>query len=566
MAEPVTPPDEWIITRADELAVAAGARWDEDRGLHFIETVERNFKLYEGTRFAGHFVELMPWQREFFMRMFSWVVYSEFLGRWIRRFRRARLWVPKKNGKSPMAAMVGVYLLVADGELGGKTYSAAKDGKQARIVHDHAIKMVEQSPELFSECDINKTSRRITHTPSQSWYGIISGDNIHGQEGLNGNCIIDEAHVVDSRLAGVLEYMGASREEPIDFAVSTAGSNLTGWGKQQWDYGQQVNKGSVEDLELLHQVYSAPQDATDEVLEDPEVWKQANPSLGHIINPEVFAREIKAAKRSVSSWMRFKMYRFNIWGSASSPWLNMNEWRASTHQRELWDFSGLPSYLGLDMSLTRDMTGATLVVPEPREDYDGEPDHEEAKHYYLFPLLWITQAAVDRWSDKVPFSEWAAAGSLKIIPGPKIDFPTVRRDIIDTFGQTDVQSLTYDPTYAVETAEMLSEELDCDQIQFRQTLMEYAEPTQMFERLLSLGLLRHPDNAVLNWQASHVEVTVPDRSGNYRPVKPQSSDKSNSREAHKTIDGIQAAIMALREARKFESYVSYYEENDVELI
>lgn len=564
MADPIIPPDEYICNRGDEKAIEAGARWDEERGLHFIDTVESNFRLYEGNRFAGELVKLMPWQRHYFMRMFSWVVYSEFLGRWIRRFRRARLWVPKKNGKSPCAAMVGVYLLLADGEQGGKTYSAAKDGKQARIVHDHAIKMVEQSPDLSAECEINMTNRRITHVPTDSWYGVISGDNVHGQEGLNGNSIIDEAHVVDSRLAGVLEYMGASRDEPIDFAVSTSGTNLEGWGKQQWDYGEQVNKGEADDIEFLHQVFAAPQDATDEQLEDPEVWQQANPSLGHIINPEVFGRELKAAKKSMASWQRFKMYRFNIWGSSSAPWINMSEWSKAVHDRDLAEFNGLPSYLGLDMSLTRDMTGATLIIPEQRDDYDGDPDHEEAKRYHLFPLLWITRAAVNKFADKVPYMEWARNGHLRIIEGPKIDFPAVRADIVEEFGHTDVQSLTYDATYAVETAEHLSQSLNCEQIQFRQTLMEYAEPTQMFERLLALGLLRHPDNAVLNWQARHCEVTVPDRSGNYRPVKPRSSDRSNSREAYKTIDGIQASVMALREARKFESYVSYYEDNEVE--
>lgn len=565
MAEIIIPGDEWVRNRADELAIDAGARWDQDRGEHFINVVQSNFRLYEGTRFSGKLVELMPWQRDFFMRMFSWVVWSEFLGQWIRRFRRIRLWVPKKNGKSPMAAMVGTYLLVADGELGGKTYSAARDTKQAAIVHAHAIKMVEQSPELAAECKINKTSKRITHMPTLSWYGVIPGDP-QSAEGLNGNTIIDEAHVVDSRLAGALEFAGASREEPIEFAVSTAGNNMVGWGKKQWDYGRLVNKGEVEDLEFLHEEYAAPQDATDEQLEDPEMWKMANPSLGHIINPEVFAREVKVAKRSVTSWQRFKMYRFNIWGTSSTPWINMNEWKATTHDRDISEFKGEQSYLGLDMSLTRDMTGATLIVPVAREDYDGEPDHEEAKYYYLFPMLWITKPAMDRWADKVPFAEWVQSGHLRVIHGQKIHFPTVRADIIEAFGDTEVQSLTFDATYAVETAEKLSEVLQCEQIQFRQTLMEYAEPTQMFERLLALGLLKHPDNPVLNWQAGHVEVTVPDRSGNYRPVKPASSDKSNSREAHKTIDGIQAAIMALREARKFESYVSYYEDNELESI
>ena len=559
------PPSKWVMNAGDEYAISQGAKWDNSRGEFFCDTVEENFRLYEGNRYAGELIQLLPYQREFFMRMFSWVVYSEFLGRWIRRFRRARLWVPKKNGKSPSAAMVGVYLMCADGELGGKTYSAAKDGKQARIVHDHAIKMVEQSPELMAECQINMTNRKIAHVPTDSWYGVISGDNIHGQEGLNGNSIIDEAHVVDSRLAGVLEYMGASRDEPIDFAVSTAGTNLEGWGKQQWDYGERVNSGEAKDIEFLHQAFAAPQNATDEELDNPKLWHQANPALGHIINPEVFKRELAAAKKSASSWARFKMYRFNIWGSSSTPWLDMEAWRSNTHAYSPSDFSGQPGYLGLDMSLTRDMTGCTLVVPVPRDEYDGEDGgHEEAKEYYLFPLLWITRSSADRNLDKAPYDEWAQDGHLRIIESDKIDFKQVRADIIEAFSMLDIQTLTYDATYASETAEMLCTELDCERIEFRQTAMEFAEPTQMFERLLPLGLLKHPDNKVLNWQARHCEVTIPDRSGNYRPVKPATSDRAEARTNYKTIDGIVSSVMALREARKFEAYVSYYEDNAME--
>ncbi len=463
-------PKKWIRNAADELAVAQGARFDRARGQHMIDTVQGNFRLYEGTRWAGKLVELMDWEVDFFMRLFSWVIWSDFLGCWIRRFKRARLWVPKKNGKSPIAAMVGMYLTVADGEIGGKTYSAAKDGGQAAIVHAHAIKMVEQSPELTAECVINKTSKRITHIPSDSWYGVIAGDNIDSQEGLNGNAIIDEGHVVDSRLAGVLEFMGASRDEAIELMVSTAGKNKYGWGKQQWDYGDKVNDGKEKDITFLHQAYAAPQNATDRQLLNPKMWNRANPSLGHIINPEVFERELHAARKTPASWARFKMYRFNIWGSSSSPWLDSTAWSNAVHDKKLSDFAGASSYLGLDMSLSRDMTGAVLIVPEGREDYSEDPEHEEAKYYYQFPLLWITRAAVDRWGSEIDYEQWAHDGHLRIIEGPKIDFPQVRRDIVAEFGHTDVQTLSYDETYAVETAEILEDDLGCERVALQRRL------------------------------------------------------------------------------------------------
>jgi phage terminase large subunit-like protein len=94
------------------------------------------------------------------------------------------------------------------------------------------------------------------------------------------------------------------------------------------------------------------------------------------------------------------------------------------------------------MSLTRDMTGAVLIVPEARNDYDGSPEHEEAKVYYQFPLLWITRAAVDKWSHEVDYFRWANDGYLKIIEAQRIDFKQVRSDIVAEFGATDVQCLT----------------------------------------------------------------------------------------------------------------------------
>ena len=163
------------------------------------------------------------------------------------RFNRCSLWVPKKNGKSPLAAGVGLYLLISDGEAGQKIFSAAKDGKQAGIMHAHAKHMVEMSPILSKELKINKSTGRIYHAKTRSTYDVLAGNHIKGQHGLNGSCIIDETHVVDERLARVLEFMGASRSEPIQFEASTAGNDPTGYGKKQFDYGTAVSEGMIFD-------------------------------------------------------------------------------------------------------------------------------------------------------------------------------------------------------------------------------------------------------------------------------------------------------------------------------
>jgi phage terminase large subunit-like protein len=355
--------------------------------------------------------------------------------------------------------------------------------------------------------------------------------------------------------------MGISREEPLEIMASTAGDRVTGWGKQQWDYGELVNNGDVEDMGFLHACYAAPQDATDEQLTtDKSIWYAANPSLGKIIDPEQFEKELKAAKSTPSKWANFKKYRFNIWQSTSSPWLPAEDWAACAEtQLRKETLTGSNGYLGMDMSLARDMTAINLIIPVGRDDYSGEPTDPEAKTYYQLPLMWITEFAVDKWKHLVPYEDWIKRGMLNVHEGRQLDFAKIRRDIVEFCAEFHVMTLSFDAKYAIETAPMLADELNCELIEFRQSILEYAEPTQMYERLVKLHLMRHFNHPVLNWMAGHVEVTNPDRSGNYRPVKPAVADKQESREAHKSIDGIIAGVMAIREASHADAQRSMYD-------
>ena len=145
MTDKVT--SSWIRNEADQRAADKGYFMDEARGDHICNFIETQLCLYEGD-YAGKPIRLLDWQVELFYRLFGWCKYSDFYERNIRRFRIASIWLPKKNGKSPTGAAVGLYLLAADGEPGNHIYSAARDAKQAGIVHKNARMLVEQSPAL----------------------------------------------------------------------------------------------------------------------------------------------------------------------------------------------------------------------------------------------------------------------------------------------------------------------------------------------------------------------------------------------------------------------------------
>jgi phage terminase large subunit-like protein len=421
-----------VRDKSDERALSRGMRFNIDRAQHVCDFFPDMLTLYEGRK-AGQPFDLMPWQVEVLSRVFGWEKYSEFCKRMVRRFRKVSLWVPKKNGKSPTAAGVGLYLFCADGEPGQKVFTAARDGKQALIVHTHAKKMVRSSPYLSIECRINNTTNVISHDVTDSMYSLLSGDNIEGQEGLNGSVVIDETHVVDDRLAGRLEGMGISRDEPMQFEVSTAGDNPLGYGRRQYEYGKAVRDGMVEDDGFFFQTYEAPADLTDAELMDPELWEKANPSWGVTINSEEMAESAKRAHRSAVDWQRFKMYRLNIWASAADPWIRIHQWNACREEFDESHLYGRACWLGLDLARTTDTSAVSLIFPE----VDGT--------YWILPYFWLPESQVDNLSAKVPqVKDWVARGLITMTGEQTTDYATIRRDIRKMASNFNIQAIIYD--------------------------------------------------------------------------------------------------------------------------
>jgi phage terminase large subunit-like protein len=522
---------DWIENASDEKAVANGCRFDMDRALHVCRFFNNELILYEG-EYAGQPFRLMDWQKEYLMRAFGWVRYSKEWKREVRRFKKCSLWVPKKNGKSPMAAGVGLYLLCADGEVGQKVFSVAKDGKQARIVHTHAMEMVRRSPNLMESCKINKSSGRITFLPSTNFYDILSGENVAGQEGLNGCSITDEKHVVDARLANVLEYMGASRAEAMDFGVSTYGNNIDGYGKKDCDYGRAVEKGEIEDETFLHKAFDLPDGVTDEECKTPRIWKICNPSFGEIIKETEMMASCKRAERSLTDWLNFQMYRLNKWLSSSSPWIREDDWQRCAEDFDIEDFEGEPVWLGLDLSKTRDMSSLVLIFRK------GEGDDAT---FYQYPYFWMPQKYADDNSTKADFLGWDKEDYLELIEGDTIRQAWIKKRMKWINEKFDVQSIAYDKTYALDLInEFCVFELGWDAVEFGQSLSVYAGPTENYETLLVEGRLKHNNHKVLSWQAGHVEVKVNER-GDRMPTKAKRNDI-------KKIDGIVAGVMALNGA------------------
>jgi phage terminase large subunit-like protein len=563
--------EAWIRNRSDELAVDDGCWFNAEQGAFVVWWIERYCYLYEGEN-AGEHVQLrsgcehlLPfetpvlehwdsggreksltraaiyekwiadgnspdWQYECTMRMFGWMKYSEHFKRTVRRFRQAVIFISKKNKKTPTLASWGVYLICGDSEYGAKSFAVAKNGGQACIAMEHAIRMVQQSPELSSECKINQNQKSITHIPTHSIYKPLATNNSATQaanEGRNGNMLIDEIHVVDRSSVATLKGAGISRAEFFRIEVSTAGNNPDGYGKERQDEARQVLCGAEKNNDMFVAIYEAPQSLKDSELEsDPiKYGKMANPAWGHTINPEEYLADYNQSKRTISGLADFKMYRLNIWQHTSNQWLRLDQWIECGADYKIEDYRGSMASIGIDLSKTKDMSALAISIPV-------------GDKVQLFNRLWMTESYIEANSDKANFKEWVASGALQMIPGETIQESFIREEFDKLCKLLQVKILVKDRAFAADFTEWVEENHSrVLQVDYPQNAQMMEKPIDDFEAAVIEGSLIHDLNPCMNWQAGHASVHMNARG--FRIIK-----KPYRADDYRKVDGMVASVMS----------------------
>lgn len=535
-----------IRTKADEAAVSEGCRVDLARAER-VRKFLRTFCAHSKGEWAGKPLDPLPWQwDDVILPLFGWVRPDG-----TRRFRRAYIEIPKKNGKSTLASGLGLYLLVGDGEAGAEVYSAASDRAQASIVHGEAVNMVKASTWLSRSLEINKATHNIAFARTNSWYRALSAE-AETKEGLNAHgIIIDELHAWKGRhLWDTLRYAGRARRQPLLFVITTAGDDIHSVCYEQHTYARSILRGEVADTRFFAYLRAARQraesDEADDDWTDPETWHRANPSLGHTIREEEFASEVEEAKRLPTTESSFKRYSLNIWATSTNPWLRSEDWAKCKRDFVAADLDGAPCYGGLDLASTRDLAAFLLCFPWPDETYR------------LLPFFWLPEDTVNDPSSPEQYRVWRRNGLLRVTPGNVTDYGFIKRDIGELSKRFFISEFAFDPWNAEKLTQEIEEEHGLKRFSFPQTISNFAEPCKEFERLLAAGRLHHDGNPIMAWQAGHVQVRT-DPNGNLRPVKPDKGD-------HRKIDGIVAALMALARAMLSEQGLSVYEKEGLTLI
>lgn len=516
-------------TGAGELERLAVARFVRDYGnppdgCEFVpEAATRIFEFFSFLRhwkgeLAGQQITLEGWQAFNLANLFGWLRREG-----VRRFRVSYNQLGRKQGKTTIAAGVGLFLTASDREPGAECYTAATKRDQARLAHHDAVMMRRKSPELAGRI---KELKDILFIPETGARFMPLGRDSQTLDGLNSSgLIIDELHAHKTReLWDVLQTSTGARRQPLTLAITTAGYNLATICGEQRIYAENILRGSVSD-DSYHAFITEPDKGADWT--DPATWRQGNPNIGVSVKIDQLQEELARAIASPAAQNAFRRFRLNEWTQARDRWIDLEMWNSAPAVKMALE--GRPCWGGLDLSSSIDITAFVLCFA---------PDNDAGPFTFL-PFFWIPAEGLQEREhrDKCPYSAWVRDGWIKTTPGNVVDYKHVKADIIALLDIYQVHEIAYDRWNSAEVVQTLQDN-GATMVPFGQGYASMSSPAKEFLRLVQQKRIAHLDNPVMRWMAGNT-TTRADPAGNIKPDKAVSTGR---------IDGVVAAIMALARA------------------
>lgn len=495
--------------------------FDERKAQHALRFIN-NLRHTKG-QWHGQPFDLLPWQEEIISTIFGTVKADG-----MRQYNTAYVEIPKKNGKSELAAAVALFLLAGDGEWGAEVYGCASDRQQASIVFDVAVDMVEQCPALKKRIKPILSVKRLVYQPTNSYYQVLSAE-AYTKHGLNVHGVIfDELHSQPNRdLFDVMtKGSGDARRQPLFFLITTAGNDRHSVCFEQHQKAVDILEGRKNDPTFYPVIYGIKDD---DDWTDERVWYKANPSLGHTIGIDKVRAACNSAKENPAEENAFRQLRLNQWVKQSTRWMPMDKWEACSFAVDEKALEGRVCYGGLDLSSTTDVTAFVLVFP---------PEDEDDK-YMVLPFFWIPEENVKLRvkRDHVPYDVWQKQGLVMTTEGDVVHYGFIEHFIEKLGEKYNIQEIAFDRWGATQMVQNL-EGMGFTVVPFGQGFRDMSPPTKELMKLVLEKRIAHGGHPVLKWMMDNVFVRV-DPAGNIKMDKQKSTEK---------IDGAVATVMALDRA------------------
>jgi len=487
-----------------------------DKAVRFIE----KFLTHTKGELGGSPFILEDWQKDEIIKP---IFGTKHTSTGLRRYRTAFIFLPRKNGKSTLAAAIILALMFLDNEAGAEYYSAANDKEQAKLVFDCAKGMVDNSPQLSARLESFRNS--IVYNEKGSSYKAISRES-GTKHGFNVSAAIyDELHAMKGgdaeNLYQVLETATGARREPLMIAITTAGYDITSECYKMYSYAKRVQSGEVKDSAFLPVIYEA--DIEDDI-QDPKTWAKANPNYGVSLKADYMKREALKAATLPSYENIFRRLMLNQWTGSDVRWISDELWTNCNQTIDESKLKHAPCWGGLDLASVRDLT-ALVLVWQVDEMY-------VYKHWTFVPEDKVHQRTGGK--DGVNYLEWSEI--LEITGGNVTDYDYVKAKILQLSELYNVQSIAYDRYNSSQLVlDLVAEGVKMSP--FGQGFISMSPPTKALEGKILKEEVVHFNCPVLRWQIGNVQLAT-NPAADIKPVKDKAKDK---------IDTIVAMIMATGE-------------------
>lgn len=466
-------------------------------------------------RHSGKYFELEPWQ--------AWIIASIYgfhnKSDGSRLTQTVYIEVARKNGKTALAAGIGLNALFNDGEDGAEVYFAANSKDQVKI---SAWPLCSNFAKTFDprERYLKVFRDTINYDRTVSWLKVLAADSTKLDGPNPSTFILDEYHAAKSNsLKAVLESGQGTRDNPLEIIITTAGFDKLGPCYELRTTGTEILSGLKEDDSFFIAIYSL--DKEDD-WKDERNWVKSNPNLDVTVKSSYLRKEVRKAVNTPSDEVNVKTKNLNMWCDSSDVWIPDEHILSCSAPVSLDDFGERDDcFCGIDLSSTSDLAAVSFMVPR-------------GDKFYFLTRYYLPEEALSVKKNKEQYAEWVRNKHLMITPGNVIDYDFILDDILRVDKRLYIVKVGYDSWNATQFVINATDKgLPMEPVS--QSIGNFNRPTKEMERVILSGNAVIDNNPITRFCFRNVVMKL-DYNGNTKPSKEYRDKK---------IDGVIAMIEAM---------------------
>lgn len=278
------------------------------------------------------------------------------------RYREVDLFIPRKNTKTFLAALIIIILMLTEDEY-SEFYSICLDRDLAGEVKKAISQTLNASPSVLEYFNIPKTlSGRMECTLTHSFYQPRTSEANRNNSIKPSAFIADEYGAMkDNANVEAMRSGQLSVKNPLMFKLTTAYAEDKSIMLDELAYLKKIYKETEKDDRLFALVYYA----TEEHLWDDIGILMANPLRIEENYEEIRrAREKALAKPSERVEFLTKNLNYFMPSNSGEEFITIDKLRKCKNTRGVFDWQGKDVYLGLDLAMTNDNVSVSMVTME----------------------------------------------------------------------------------------------------------------------------------------------------------------------------------------------------------